>query len=120
MINLKDLTDNERAILKEAISVNHLNGNDKTKQELFLRFQNETNRRFWKDGKPEGSFNDFECAVLAMKRASKLNPYKSDDDIERKVLFVDESNIKDFKRSLVSGWQEFNYRKDKEALSNAN
>ena len=59
MINLKDLTEEEMKVLKEAIPFNKLAPEDARKKDLYMKFQQVSSRRFWKDGKPDGSYNDF-------------------------------------------------------------
>jgi len=117
MINLKDLTEEEMKVLKEAIPFNQLAPEDARKKDLYMKFQQVSSRRFWKDGKPDGSYNDFNVAVHNLKRKTKLNPYKSSDlDLLNKAEWVDEKNIESFKERLVRGFQNFNREQDKRSF----
>lgn len=117
MINLRDLTEDEMKVLKEAIPFNQNSPDDPMKKDLFLKFQQVSNRRFWKDGKPDGSYNDFNVAVVNLKRRTKLNPYKNSDiDLLEKAEWVDEKNVESFKERLVTGWKSFNRLQDKRSF----
>ena len=117
MIDLRSLTNEELAILKETIPLNQEAPDEPRKRGLYLKFQQVSNRRFWQDGKLEGSYNDFSVAVVSLKRKTKLNPYESSDfDLLEKAEWVDEKNVESFKERLVSGWKAFNRLQDKRSF----
>ena len=83
VINLKNLSDEARSILVEAIPLNTNSATDEKLVELYLKFMKETDYKY----EGEHSFNRFQGAVLGMKRAKKTLTYKDDTvlDVFQKV-----------------------------------
>lgn len=83
VINLKNLSDEARTILVEAIPYNTNSATDEKLVDLYLKFMKVTNYKY----EGEKSFNRFQGAVLGMKRAKKTLTYKDDTvlDVFQKV-----------------------------------
>ena len=119
MIDLKELNETQRELLKEAFPYQGKNHEDTGKLiDVFNKFCRETDYRYVK--KQEGgigSMNEFQLAVAQMKRKSRLNPYKGAEEVERKIISGSPQEQNQISEILYKGLVEFNRRKDIEARS---
>lgn len=110
MIQLRDLSEDARKILKEAIPLqsnkNHME--DKRYVELFHEFQRKTNFKYLHSH----GFNGFKCAVQEYKRKMPLMLWKNEDN---ELWTKDINNAWE----LSNKWEQRKERIINEAVKNA-